>query len=937
MSHSLGRINADGRQVGPAVGTTSITLNPAPAPLGGPPRFVILHFTGVSLAGSDRLTVGADEFEAADGSDFWTRPIDPLAGPIVIQYVGSGAGGVATLEEYGSGEPTITGTPPGSHESQTNPDAYLHSDPYTEPIYETRGRSGSTFDWTNADSITDATNRLAVDATCALFFVGGHGGARKVSSCSGTLINTDLVVTSNHCFDSPEDLEMRSGSVTFNYMTEPDGSAPPGHSPDFHKITDIVARNAAEDWAIVRFALPSGGTGVSPRPLRSWPMTAGEPVLAVHHPNGAVKKAQASVAANSWEISGLDVAGGSSGGGVFDSEARLVIAAMKTYLGAGPSAPNVLDDLANPDPPPKPLDVVLVMDRSGSMDGPTSAGSTITKLDDAKESAELFVELVRAGGGDRIGLVSFSTSAGPPQSTLGAVTAAKKIELRGTPSTPGVIDDLVADGLTSIGDGLSAALTQLGSGGGTNDPVILLMTDGLQNRPPMISDVEGSLGPTRLCAIGFGREESLNGPLLSELARTHDGFYTRAADGLDLRKFFALCFGDIFGEGALDDPRGHIAQGIAEVAATPFAVCGEDTITAVVGWDDPRGDLDLVLTTPSGVEITSDDAGVESVSGRTWFFIRVPLPFGADRDGTWQLQVRRRPSSSEFPDRSALDYFTTIVADGGPNLTPLKTPSRLYTGDRLSPRVVLRNRDGTRPGGSVTLEIERLDGSLGALLNESGLVQPPTSGDPIDAFTASLQAVAAASGGTLPIQTTTLSFAMTDEDLDNRMEPDGTFGLDLDDITQFEGNYQLRAIAHFDGPSCHGTREATWSLHVEPGIDPENTTIDTSIEGVIRITPRDTYGSPLGPGRGDRFDLDGVPGTSVVGPPTDNGDGSYDIPVESDPGGNDLGVVVHQPGRPPVVITPPRTPSTTKGCPWWLCLLLVIAALVLALLLVLAL
>ena len=80
------------------------------------------------------------------------------------------------------------------------------------------------------------------------------------------------------------------------------------------------------------------------------------------------------------------------------------------------------------------------------------------------------------------------------------------------------------------------------------------MTDGLQNTVPMIEDVEGYLGPTRLSVIGFGSDADIDAPLLNRLARDHGGHFTRATDGLALRKFFGLCFGNIFESGALSDP-----------------------------------------------------------------------------------------------------------------------------------------------------------------------------------------------------------------------------------------------------------------------------------------------------------------------------------------------------------------------------------------------
>jgi hypothetical protein len=935
---------ADGRQIGPAVGSTSTTLVPASAVLGGSPRFVMLHFTGVNLPGSDKLTVGDDEFTSGDGADVWSRPIDPLAGPVVVSYVGSGAAGVATLAEYGSGEPVITGSPPGPFESRTNPDPFFHTNPYVEPVYETRLECDGAFDWANAATVAGGTpQRLAVDATCILFSAHPHGSELVVSSCTGTLIDTDLVITAHHCFDAVGEVDVRSASVTFDYLTAADGSAPPGHDPKFYKVTDVVQRNAADDWIILRIALPPGGTGVSPRPLRSAPISAGEPIQAVHHPNGAVKKVQFGTAAGiSGTVSGFDYAGGSSGSGLFDGSGRLIGAALSNGSGcvvSYPTSRGVLNDLANPPAPPNPLDVILVLDRSGSMSGPAGPGASLTKLEDAQDAADLFVELVRVGAGDRIGLVSFSSTAGPPTSAIGAVTTAKKTELRGSVGTPGTIDQLVAGGMTSIGGALQAAMGQLASTT-TNDPVILLLTDGLQNQDPMIEAVESSLGDTELCVIGFGREEQLNGPLLSRVAREHDGLYTRAADGLALRKFFALCFGNIFQSGALADPTQHLKENQVEGRTTQFEVCGESEVTIVVGWDERRGDLDAVITSPSGATITAATAGVESAFGPTWWFLRLPLPHEGDRDGVWQLQVRRRPTSSEFPDRAPLEFFSVVVGDGGPTLKPVRQTQRVYTGDVINPMVVLRNADGTRPPGNVTVTIERPDGSLGQLVADAGLSDPGEGDDPVDGFIATLQLVAAGSGGKLPIGTTATTIDLFDdgEHEDGAFESDGVYGNPVPDLTRHEGTYHFHARASYGSGDCHGMREAIWSVHVEPGIDPDRTTVvvprpfDGGAPRVIRVTPRDVYGNPLGPGRGDRFDLTGVPGTTVTGLPGDNGDGSYDVPATWE-SGDEPGLVVTQPGRNPAVVRPePPSPSAEgkRRCPHWLwCLLGLAGALLL--------
>ena len=73
---------------------------------------------------------------------------------------------------------------------------------------------------------------------------------------------------------------------------------------------------------------------------------------------------------------------------------------------------------------------------------------------------------------------------------------------------------------------------------------------------------------------------------------------------------------------------------------------------------------------------------------------------------------------------------------------------------------------------------------------------------------------------------------------------------------------------------CSATREAFWSVHVEPAIDPKRSDVilvnvsdrPDGRHGTLVITPRDSYGNPLGPGRGDRFTVSPAAGVKVTGP-----------------------------------------------------------------------
>src|SRR5688572_12736563 len=110
MSHGTGTVQTltPAINLGPNTGapassgsTWALDFAPSPAPMGT--KFVLLHFQNVSLPGGSRLEVDlgydTDVFTAADGDQFWTRPVNVyvLAGgnvPIRYVKVGAGSGGV---------------------------------------------------------------------------------------------------------------------------------------------------------------------------------------------------------------------------------------------------------------------------------------------------------------------------------------------------------------------------------------------------------------------------------------------------------------------------------------------------------------------------------------------------------------------------------------------------------------------------------------------------------------------------------------------------------------------------------------------------------------------------------------------------------------------------------------------------------------------------
>ncbi|NNE22794.1 MAG: VWA domain-containing protein [Rhizobiales bacterium] len=898
-------------------------------------KFIILHFMNVSLPASNRLEVDLgydmDVFTSADGGSFWTRPINIHnlpGGTVPIRYITDGAntGGVF-VDRYGRAH-SLQSTASG-HNSITNCDPFLPG-PWIEPVFpHGPGETDPKYDpfwicnktnppvWENVRCAAPGTVQRDVAQSAGMIVTIHQPSAdhpmESVSSCSVTLIDSDLVALAGHCI-SDHGFEVPTSSVTFDFEVNCDGSVQPAYNAVFYKVLKLVKYRWADgrDYAILQLR---GAPPVPPVPVRNSLPAIGEAVFGVHHPNGAVKKTGPSAvgtvpvdSAGNFIGVNLDVAGGSSGSGLFDISGRLV-----GVLGHGSacnlfysSSVNMLNDPIEVPNPPDERAVMLVMDRSGSMGGTATGGGV--KIDEAREAAELFVSMMRASMGNQAGLVSFASNASNPlEFTLKPLTNGTRGQLLA--ELPGIMPN----GRTSIGDGLAAARDELAGAAGMPRS-ILLLTDGMENEPQAIADVTGLSG-IEITAIGFGTESNLDGPRLTDLAQTHGGFYKRAGTGLELRKFFALAFGDIFEAGALADPDMYLSATMRQGPKIPFSVCDEEAVTVVAAWDDGEADLLVEVTTPGGQVLNLSAGGIETDSGQTWRFARIPLPQQGERDGTWTARVLRPGQHSvEFPPPSVpVNYFVNVIARGGPSLRPYQQPRKLYTGDTLNPRVILQYADETVPrGGMVTLNLRRPNASVGTTLATNGLGPAGmVDGDLIPARQATLMQIEAANNA--PVATyVEETHALSDGAADaGTFRPAGVFGKLLDEVLVVDGTYTFHAKARIDG-ACSTTREVQWSHHVSVGIDPDATSVtvtpSATTDGrvVVTFTPQDKYGNHVGPGAADDMTVTPLPGCTPVGGLIDLGDGRYRQDLECDPDSETpTGVTVTQPERDPVVLVPP--------------------------------
>lgn len=186
-------------------------------------------------------------------------------------------------------------------------------------------------------------------------------------------------------------------------------------------------------------------------------------------------------------------------------------------------------------PARKPADVMLVLDRSGSMSG--------QPIQDAKAAAKSFVDRMDLSM-DQVGLVSFATSATLDQTLT---------QMAGPVRT--AIDGLSADGTTNIADSLTLAQGELASGRhrAANQPVLILMSDG---RPNVGSDPSGAAraaataakaAGTRIFAIGLGNDIDPN--LMRDLASSPSDYFF-APDSSQLDAIYQQIAGAIGGSPA---------------------------------------------------------------------------------------------------------------------------------------------------------------------------------------------------------------------------------------------------------------------------------------------------------------------------------------------------------------------------------------------------
>ena len=185
-----------------------------------------------------------------------------------------------------------------------------------------------------------------------------------------------------------------------------------------------------------------------------------------------------------------------------------------------------------------PMDLVLVLDRSGSMGSNTGAG--VTRWDALSDAAVNFATMYQALGrdADRLSITYFESDLSPTSACCSGLipfspTIANTIDTDLNANSPG--------GSTAMGLGLKNGESKLSDN--TRARSILVFTDGMQNQAPRVNEngqgyddgtsIDGgnAAGGIKIATIGIGNPSADYNLTLQNLANKNRGSYNITDDG----------------------------------------------------------------------------------------------------------------------------------------------------------------------------------------------------------------------------------------------------------------------------------------------------------------------------------------------------------------------------------------------------------------------
>lgn len=310
--------------------------------------------------------------------------------------------------------------------------------------------------------------------------------------------------------------------------------------------------------------------------------------------------------------------------------------------------------------------VVMVLDESGSMDKESP-----TRLERLAVAAKDFI--ATAENDTELGIVSYSTTANAADGHASVAIAALG---NNRANWNNAVDGLAADGWTNIGDGLQKAKDMIVAAGGvTANTYVVLMTDGLNNRPAPQATADADLQAkiADLLASGIPVYVTCTGGDLglqsqcAEIASGTNGFYADSAQPARLPENFVNFHEKITGHQGINSTYGEFAK-IDSLAPISFFVDeGSESVSFSLLWENIAASASVTLKDPDG-----NIHQTRSIpQGR---YIRIKNP----KAGDWHMSIDRRGTTNTHFVARAYTSNRTNLFGASLSKTNIKPNEEIY-------------------------------------------------------------------------------------------------------------------------------------------------------------------------------------------------------------------------------------------------------------------
>jgi hypothetical protein len=400
---------------------------------------------------------------------------------------------------------------------------------------------------------------------------------------------------------------------------------------------------------------------------------------------------------------------------------------------------------------PEPLSTMMVLDRSGSMNGKAGEDTYHTKMSAAIKAGKMYAWLLnpKNSGLDRFGLTWYNH------------VAKKELDIKNIDENevndtferfrPG--RDLGPIGNTNISEAMENAITAFKGENDEHNMVIIFLTDGKETVQPFLKERlvrEPNYLKTlmndkdiKIFCVGLGEDkttgtyehEGIDRELLQKIAEENEGYFllTGTLDKLafyNLDKFYFYVFAKAQGYDFAKDPTYMVfpSNNTQEIVQVDIADCDRDIYFLIVSElfkEENYKDI-LYLVDPSGQIIkTGSKIGGSTINIKKWQngqLVQVKLPPRSESKtyaGVWKLlmkPVHYLPDHDYNPDDPlsiphARVLFAAAVGSDY-HMQAMIPKGKIFENQPLLLRAKLTEAGRPAPGGTVDVYITKPDGTV---------------------------------------------------------------------------------------------------------------------------------------------------------------------------------------------------------------------------------